>query len=319
MGKNRIWIIIATAFLFIGSFMFVAAMANMNWDFTGLSTVAYETNQHPITAAYTDVHISTDIADVVFVPSEDGTTKVICYEQENLKHTVSVQDGTLSVEMTDTRPWYEHIGIFVDTPKITVCLPAGEYGALTMEGSTGDVKIPDDHTFSNIDIAVSTGSVMTRADAKEHINIRATTGSICVEDVSAASLKLLVSTGRIAVADVTCVGEIAAHVSTGKTEFTDVRCENVVSEGDTGDVSLKNVVATKAFLILRTTGDVHLDGCDAARLSITTDTGDVSGSLLTNKVFIAKTDTGRVKVPASATGGTCEITTDTGDITITVS
>ena len=36
------------------------------------------------------------------------------------------------------------------------------------------------------------------------------------------------------------------------------------------------------------------------------------------KVFLVQTDTGNVDVPRSVTGGACEITTDTGDVRITV-
>ena len=72
------------------------------------------------------------------------------------------------------------------------------------------------------------------------------------------------------------------------------------------------------FSVTRTTGYVKLDGCDASEIVIKTDTGDVTGTLLTEKVFIAHTDTGRVKVPNTTSGGRCEITTDTGNIKITI-
>ena len=49
-----------------------------------------------------------------------------------------------------------------------------------------------------------------------------------------------------------------------------------------------------------------------------TDTGKVVGSLLSEKVFIAETSTGKVSVPKTTTGGKCEITTSTGDIKIEV-
>ena len=51
---------------------------------------------------------------------------------------------------------------------------------------------------------------------------------------------------------------------------------------------------------------------------VTTSTGEVTGSLRSEKVFITRSDTGRQDVPKSVTGGRCEITTDTGDIEITV-
>ena len=54
-------------------------------------------------------------------------------------------------------------------------------------------------------------------------------------------------------------------------------------------------------------------------LFVKTDTGDISGSLLSDKIFLTETDTGSIKVPQSVNGGKCELTTDTGDIRITVS
>ena len=39
---------------------------------------------------------------------------------------------------------------------------------------------------------------------------------------------------------------------------------------------------------------------------------------LTEKIFIAKTDTGEIKVPETTSGGKCKITTDTGDIKIEI-
>lgn len=79
-----------------------------------------------------------------------------------------------------------------------------------------------------------------------------------------------------------------------------------------------NVIATEKFSIKRSTGDVTFDGCDATEIFVETDTGNVKGSLLTDKVFIAQTDTGRVDVPKTVNSGKCEICTDTGDIKIDI-
>ena len=49
-----------------------------------------------------------------------------------------------------------------------------------------------------------------------------------------------------------------------------------------------------------------------------TDTGDVTGSLLSDKIFFAESDVGSVDVPKTTTGGVCEIRTDTGKIAITI-
>jgi len=45
-------------------------------------------------------------------------------------------------------------------------------------------------------------------------------------------------------------------------------------------------------------------------------TGSVTGTILTEKVFLAKSGTGRVSVPQTVSGGICEIVTGTGGIEI---
>ena len=72
------------------------------------------------------------------------------------------------------------------------------------------------------------------------------------------------------------------------------------------------------MFIERSTGDIELNGCDAGEIFIETDTGNVEGTLLSEKVFVVTTDTGDKRVPNTTSGGRCEITTDTGDIYITI-
>ena len=63
---------------------------------------------------------------------------------------------------------------------------------------------------------------------------------------------------------------------------------------------------------------MEFNHCDAETIYVNTDTGSVTATLLTDKMFIIETDTGSVDVPKSITGGRCEITTDTGNIRITI-
>ena len=97
-----------------------------------------------------------------------------------------------------------------------------------------------------------------------------------------------------------------------------VTCENLTSNGNTGDLDLMNVIANGKFSLERSTGDIKFDKCDASEIFIKTDTGDLTGSLLSEKVFIVSTDTGNIDVPKTVSGGRCEITTDTGDVKLSV-
>ena len=115
-----------------------------------------------------------------------------------------------------------------------------------------------------------------------------------------------------------CAGDVQVTVSTGDAALTDVRCQNLMTDGSTGDLRLQNVCAAGRFSIERSTGDVIFDGSDAAELLLETSTGDVTGTLLTGKRFVIETNTGAVDVPENADGGLCRITTDTGDIALKI-
>ncbi len=316
--KTKIWLIAATACVLAGGIVFGGVMTMCKWDFSKLSTVRFQTTEHVLENAYTDISIATDTADIVLVPADDANGSVVCYEQDKVQHTVAVRDGTLVIEVEDNRKWYEYIGISFHTPKITVRIPQGAYGALTIRCSTGDVEIPREFTFESVDVTESTGNVIHNAAVANTLKVKTDTGDIRVQNVFAGTLDLSVSTGKIEVTDVVCTQDARVHVSTGKTYITNLQCQNLISDGNTGDMYLTNVIAAQKFSLQRSTGDVRLDGCDATEIFVKTSTGDVKGSLLSDKVFITHTDTGRVNVPASATGGKCEITTSTGDIDVTV-
>ena len=314
----KVWLITAGILILAGCVLFGGVMAKANWNFSKLSTSRYQTNRHEITEAFDSITIETDTSDIIFVASEDLKDSVLCYEQEKVTHAVSVKDGTLVIKAVDTRKWYEHIGIHFETPKVTICIPQGEYGTLSVKSDTGDVEIPANFSFSSIDISEHTGDVKSYASATGAVKVKTSTGDITIENISAGKLDLSVSTGDISVSGLTCEGDISIDVSTGKSKLTDVTCKRVISDGSTGSISLKNVVATESFSIERSTGSVNFDACDASEIFVETDTGNIKGSLLTEKVFVAKTDTGKIHVPNSVTGGRCEVTTDTGNITFEI-
>ncbi len=318
MKKTIVWLITATILIIIGTIILAGALTMNKWDLTKLNATKFETNNYEINEEFKNISIDTDTADIVFALSDDGNTKVICYEEEKMKHSVKVEEETLNIEIVNTKKWYDYIGIHFGTPEITVYLPDTEYTSLLIKESTGDVMLPMDFKFQSIDIEVSTGDVSCFACALKSVNITASTGDIYVEGITTGSLNLCTSTGRITGNSVICDENVNITVSTGKTELTDVSCKSLNSAGSTGSILLKNVIASDAFSITRDTGNVKFEGCDAAELFIETDTGSVSGTLLSDKIFMTESDTGSINVPKTVTGGKCEIKTDTGSIRIEI-
>lgn len=294
--KVKIWLVAASVLVTVGAIIFAGVISMLKWDFSKLTTIRFQTKNYEITDDFKNVEIKTKTAQIEFVMSDDEKCSVNCVEQVKLSHSVNVEGVTLSIRVVDTRRWYEHIGISFKKPKITVALPKDAYEKLVISTNTGDISIPHGFTFESIDITQTTGDVTSGANASGDIKIESVTGDIKLENVTADNVSL--------------------HVTTGDVKVSKMQCQELKTRATTGHVKLTDVIAKETFNIKVTTGDVTLDKCDAQELEIKTSTGDVKGTILSDKVYVAKASTGKVRVPDTASGGRCKITTTTGNITI---
>jgi DUF4097 and DUF4098 domain-containing protein YvlB len=288
MKKSIIWIFI-TIFL-----LFIIGIILYSLSITGI----LETKEYEINDKFSDIEIITDTADIEFILSENLNTSVVCTEQKNINHSVRVKDNTLLIKVDDNRKWYEYININFGKTKITIYLPKNEYGELFIESDTGNINIPNNFKFNSIDIIEDTGNVKNYASVNDNIKIKTSTGNIHIENINANIIDLSASTGNI--------------------KIVNAKCVNLFSNSDTGNVSLENVIASEKITIETDTGDVKFVASDASDIFVKTDTGNVTGSLLTDKVIFAESDTGNIDVPKIIADEKCEITTDTGDIKITI-
>ena len=315
---NKKMIITASALIVGGVALIAAALLTSGKDMFNSGAQSYESKAYPVTEGFSDISIETDVADIIFKTSDDGA-KVVCDENAQTKYKAAVEDGTLRISSEYDRPWYSFIGWFRGDPKVTVYLPAKDYGALTVDSATGDVSIPAGLMFSDISVTGDTGRVDCESGSSGALKIELSTGDIRLGAISADSVELNVTTGGINVGAVKCKGDMTIGVSTGEAYLTDVRCGSLTTTGSTGDITLNKVAVSGALDIERSTGDVRFENCGAGSIRVKTSTGDVTGTLSSPMVFTTKTSTGDVSVPDSASGGKCEITTTTGDIQIKLS
>ncbi|MBE6619065.1 MAG: DUF4097 domain-containing protein [Ruminococcaceae bacterium] len=315
----KIWLIAALVLVAIGMIVFLAAFAVLDFDFGRLDTMNYETNIYEVEENFDKISVNVKTEDVLFKLSEDGKCKVECYEREKVKHDVTVDGKELKIKTDDTRKWWDHISLFsFKSSKITVYLPNEEYLSLNVKAHTGKIDVSKDFTFGDLDISVNTSDVTVRASVTDGARIKSDTGKVTLEDISLGSADISCDTGNINIKNVKVSEKLAAEVNTGKIKLSDVICKDLDAQSDTGDIDLERVIAEGKFNISADTGDVKFDKCDAAEIYVETDTGDVRGTLNSDKIFFTKTDTGKIDVPKTTSGGRCEIETDTGDIKITV-
>lgn len=308
------WFITAASLIIIGLAVFAFAMSLCHWDFKKLNTDKLVTNTYEITEDFNNIIINSSTDRITFAQSDDGICKIESCEYEKSEHSAKVSDGTLTVNKTDSRKWYDHIGFSLSSSEIKIFLPKAEYDALIVKNSAGDIRIPEWVKFNDIDILAGTGNIKLLSAVGNSIKAKTSTGDISIKNSAARKISLFTSTGDITLTDSNCEGDIETKVSTGDVIAQNVHCKNVIWSGSTGNTVLKGVVATGKITVKRSTGDVRFDNSDANEIFVKTSTGGVFGSFCTSKVYITKTSTGDVSVPKSIQGGKCEIQTSTGDI-----
>lgn len=172
------------------------------------------------------------------------------------------------------------------------------YNLLTITSNTSNINLSDKFNFESLDVCVSTGDIECFSNINNNVKIKTSTENISLNGLSCKNFELSTSTGEIDINNVTCC--------------------TLYSTGSTGDVFLNNVLATEKINITRSTGCIYLDGCDAKDIYIKTSTGDINGSLLSEKIFLVKSNTKKPIIPSTTNGGICELITNTGDINIKI-
>lgn len=335
-------LLIAIGLLVGGCVICGLSFAKMDFSPAALNTTKYTTTEFKIDDSFENIDINSDSEDVILTLSQDGSCKVVIFADENIKYDAAVSSDTLTVKQISSNSTHFGVNFNAEDSSVTIYLPEEKYAALTIDTDTGDMTVPENFSFEKADIRTDTGdtdltasvsgeititsgtgdisatSASDKSTATDSISLETDTGEIHLFNTSAGKITLKTDTGHTDLINITCSGDIDADTDTGYTTFTNVTCASLKSTGSSGDLYLKNSTASGNFNIKRDTGEVLFDGSDASEISVITSTGDVSGSLLTDKIFLTSSDTGNINVPKSTTGGNCEVTTDTGDIELSI-
>lgn len=331
--------VLALICIVLGLVLSFLAFSVIGFDVSRLNTMKFETVTYDVSESFSNIRVEGAECDIRLVPSQTDACSVVCTEGDKIAHTVMVKDDTLTITRTDQRKWYERIGVYWGEISITVQLPAGVYGNLYLKSVSGAITVPGGFTFSQAEIHSTSGEIHYAASTDRGLTLKTTSGDLTLSGLSADSLEVRSTSGDVSIHSAklrgdltveTVSGEIelervnaqAASVqsSSGSAELNDVTTASQLNiKTVSGDVELARVIAAAHMNIETTSGEISLDRSDAETLWIKSTSGDVSGSLLTDKLFSTHTTSGDVRVQnSSASGGTCEITTTSGDIHVQI-
>lgn len=276
---RKILIPIALGLCAVGIAIFTITLSVYGFDFRKISNASYVSDTVNLKDSFHSIDIDVSTSDVIFEKSNANECRVEYTVDSKEEVKINVTDDTLVIKIDDERQWFNFFDFHFSTEKVTVYLPENQYEKLAIKCATGDIQLPKDFTFSETTV-------------KSHV------GNI---DLLSA-----------------VTGRVELESDTGDIEVDTLDCNSFYSKSSTGNITLSNVICKSEMRIEQATGDIRLERSDAASIYIKNHTGDIRGSLLSGKDFHAESSIGDVDVPHDSTGGICELSTDVGDISITV-
>jgi len=274
-------LIIATVFVVVGLVMSVVCFAVMGFDFKELNMMKPVTNDHTVKEEFSSIEITAVEAELRIILSDEEFCRVVCNEDENRPHTVTVENGVLKIERQEKLPLLKRLlRLSWGKQDITLYLPKKEYASLRAQTVSGNISVDPDFVF------------MGDFDAKT------VSGNITVPRLNCKSFSAETVSGNITVTTLNCASFDAETVS-GESRFSSVCC--------TGEFEASSV-----------SGNIKLDRCDATTLDLEAVSGNVSGTLLSPKSFVTDTTSGKVTVPKDSAGGRCKIETTSGNISFSI-
>lgn len=309
---KKLFVFLGICLIIIGGLIVTFGIVNGN----GVNNNMIE-KEYDLTESFENIEIDIDTADIEFIKSDVNKVKVT--EKEKEYHKVNVIDNRLVIRSYNELKWFERIFNFnIKKSKVQIYLNKTSFDKLNINESTGDIKMPSDFNFNDAIVNLSTGDVSFNAKVTNDLSIDSSTGKVTIRNFDGRDIVINGSTGDLELINSVLTGDLVVSRSTGDITLTNVRANNLKGKTSNGDFTLVDVLITNQINVKTSTGDIELDGSDAATLYIETTTGKVTGTLLTEKVFVVETSTGKVNVPKTQSGGLCEIHTSTGKVNIEI-
>ncbi len=296
---TKISLLVAAICIFVGLALVTTTYAIAGFDAETLFVHRFTPVTYAVDQPFDSLSVDGSSCDVRLLPSGDGTCRVDCAEYDGLRFSVEVVGGVLTVRQEDHRKWYAHIGVFLGEMQVTVYLPETAYDRLTVHTASGDAEIPDSFRFRTAEVSAASGDLRFCADVTEDLTLHTASGDVTLSGVTCGTLSVRTASGEAELTDVTCGGTLTLRTASGDVELSAVTAERL--DGETAS------------------GDVTLSACDAQTVRLQCASGDIRASLRSGKQFSAHSTSGDVRVPESTPGaGTCELTTVSGNIRVTV-
>lgn len=331
-------LLVALVMIIAGAAIFFVAFAVAGFNFENMSTVKISTQNAEIKEQFQRISISSYEYDIKLLKSDSEKCRVVFTGNEKLSLVCNVKDAELVIDLNDNRKWYEYIQFaFQKDTGIMVYLPEKEYDALYASSYSGGIFIDSSFSFDEANFDTSSGDIKASGITAEKLDIQSYSGKIDISKISVSDkINIGTQSGAINAGNVNA-NNIAVNSYSGKVNLekfiakeslsVETQSGNVVLNGNansvavntySGRINLENSIVETSLSVETSSGNVMFNNCDAGEITVDTYSGSVSGTLLSDKIFVTSTYSGSINVPISSGTEICTISTQSGNININV-
>ncbi len=332
----------ALVMMIAGAAIFFIAFAIAGFKFQNLSAEKITTQNFEIKEPFQRISVSNYEYDLNILKSEDEKCRIVYTGNEKQPLVCNVKGKELVIDLHNNKKWYENIGLtfqfaIPDDTGITVYLPEKEYEAINASSYSGAIDIESGFSFDEANFGTSSGNITASGMTAEKLDFQSYSGKIDISEISSSDIiNIGTQSGAITAGNVGA-NNVAVDSYSGKVSLenliakgslsAETQSGNVVLNGSTdsvtvntysGGVSLENLIVKTSLSVETQSGNVGFNNCDAGEITVDTYSGGVSGSLLSDKIFSTSTYSGSVNVPVSSGTEICTISTQSGNINISV-
>ncbi len=285
-----------------------------------LNAPEYKETAYDITENFDGIYIDTTSENIIILPSDEDQVKVITHETDKIKFAVEITNNTLNIIKNDTRSFFEKIEFNTNSNDITVYLPKKQYDTLEILCISGDVHIAE-FSFSSLNIKQLSGDTeLSALTVSGNITLSNTSGDIHISSCSANAINSKNVSGETQIYEFDCNQDMMLTSTSGDIILNNCSADgNISIKNTSGDISLTESAGKCNADMNVISGDIALNKFDASSLEMKTTSGDIKGSILSDKIFSASSNSGDIKIPPSVKdSGTCKCSSISGDIIIEI-
>jgi DUF4097 and DUF4098 domain-containing protein YvlB len=226
-------IVLGTAVILVGIFIFVGAFWTMGFDWTKFDTENSERAEQIIDFVGSSIVIDEDNNNITVGVSPDDKVHITYGKSE--KTDLEIESGeTLTVKRKNSaRKWYDYIVVNVKSVDTKILLPESFAGDMEITNSNGRINI-DGVYFGNLTAKTKNGKVkLKNTEVADTLAATTNNGGIYCESVSAIEFKVKTKNGEVELNNIESL-KVSANTDNGNVKISDINSGNISLETENG-------------------------------------------------------------------------------------